>query len=191
MPINHTLVALLEAEQEPSPALYKVTVDEFLADPERIKYLTEAATHHDVLLQLQTRSERLARFFRGLRSFLWANPKSRTTCDIAAGTATFVFQTLPALHEQISTTELLDLFKPALELCLSPSQPPPMRKLASVLADCNSVLEHLASDASGVPILRQLACILSTSLADAPVLEVWTERLVRMAGSCKANHDVA
>ena len=191
MPSHHTLAALLEADQEPSPALYKVTVDEFLADPEQINYLTETDTQYDVLLQLQTRSERLLRFFRGLRYFLRANSKSMATSHIAAGTATFVVQTLPALHQQLSTTELIDLLNPALELCLSPSQPPPMRKLGSVLADCNSVLEHLATDFSGVPVLRQLACILSTSLLDAPLLETWTERLVRMVGSCKANHDVA
>ena len=191
MPVNHTLAALLEAEQEPTPALYRVTVDELLANPERIKYLTDTDTQYDLLLHLQTRSERLVRFFHGLRSFLFANPKSWPTSHIAAETATFVVQTLPALHQQLSVTELIDMLNSAFELCLSPSQPPPMRKLASVLADCNSVLEHLASDASGVSVLRQLACILSTSLLDAPVLETWTERLVRMVGSCVANHDVA
>ena len=186
-----TLPALLEEKNEPSIKSYNETVEDIIKDPQQLRSLTDDSVRDDILIVLTTHSHRLAQFFRLLRSTIRAKPKNPVFSTIAIETVNLLVDLLPHLHQLLGPTKTLEHLIPALDICLASSQPPLMRKLASVLADCNSVLEHLASDASGVPVLRQLACILSTSLADAPVLEAWTERLVRMVGSCKANHDVA
>ena len=187
MAIDSTLSALLETEDEPTPAVYKSTLEKFIDDQEQISSLTDTNIQEDVLLQLTTRSHRLVRFFSDLR----AKPKSLLSSHIAAGIATFLVQILPPLHQLLSPTEIRDLLTPALEICLAPSQPPPLRELASVLAGCGRLLEHLASDPNGSSVLRPWICKLGTSSLNAPILELWIERLVELVGSCKASHDFA
>lgn len=187
MAIDCTLSALLEADQEPTPATYKAAVDKFIESPEQISCLTETDVQENVLLQLTTRSNRLVRFFHGLRPILQADPKFWPTSHIAI----FLVQILPNLHQLLSPTKVLEFLTPALEICLAPSEPPPLRKLASVLADCGRLLEYLASDPYGSQVLCQWACTLGTSVLDTPILELWIERLVAMVGSCKASQVVA
>lgn len=188
MAIDSTLSALLEEKAEPSPAIYRKTVDKFIEDPDQVSCLTETDVQEDILFQLATHSDRLVRFFNGLRSVVRANPQSQSTTHIAAGLATFFEQILPNLHQLLLQTKLLEVLISGLEICLAPSQLPPLRKLASVIARCGRLLECLASDPRGSQVLRQWAC---TSVSDVPTLESWTERLVKMVDSCKMRHDVA
>ena len=185
------LLTLLEAETDPAPALYKRIIDRVLEDPDEVRHLTDDDVQEHVILHLTTCSDRLMRVFNGLRQFPGANHRSQTTSNLAAATADFLVQMLPALQEILLPAKVISFVIPALELCLQQFQPPPMRKLAFVLADCGRLLEHLASDLSGSQIMRQWASILGTSISNAPILELWTERLVSMVKSCKVGHDVA
>lgn len=190
MAIDSTLLALLEAEEEPTVAVYKNTVNKLIRDPEQISRLTDTNVKEDVIVYLEASSERLVYIFHGLRVFSRANPKPVPTSRMAAGIATFLAPIIPALHERLSPTKVLGLLTPAVEICLTPSQPPPLRKIVSIIAGCGRLLEYLASDPCSSQTLHRWVHKLGTSALDAPTLDLWTERLMKMVGTCQASQDV-
>lgn len=184
------LSALLSREEEPGQGLYNVAVESIVNDPQEIRRLTEGDAKHESLIQLTAHSHRLARVFRGLRSFAQKNPKSSTTAIIAAETVTLLVETLSSLHQLLTPAQVLEILIPALDTCFTSCTRPNLRDLASVLADCDTFLEHLAADRFGSEIIRQWGCSLGASVIDAGNLEVWTERLVKMVRCCMGNHEV-
>lgn len=69
MAIDSTLLALLEAEEEPTVAVYKNTVDKLIRDPEQISRLTDTNVQEDVIVYLEASSERLVQIFTASESF--------------------------------------------------------------------------------------------------------------------------
>lgn len=190
MAIDHPLATLLAADEEPSPTYYNGAVESVVKDPWQIKRLTEGDAKHETLVQLTTRSHRLARVFRGLRSFMKGEPRSSVSTTIAAETVALLIQTLPSLHQLLVPAQVLEILIPALDSCFASSSVPKSRHLASVLTECGTLLEHLAADRFGSEILYQWACLRGSVSLHTEALDVWTERLVKMAQLCVGNHDV-
>ncbi len=185
-----TLSELLSREEEPAQSVYNGAVESVVSEPRLIRRLTEGDNRHETLIQLTAYSHRLARVFRGLRSFAQREPGSFTTVMIAAETVTLLVHSLSSLHKILKPAQILEVIIPALNLCFISFTRPILRELASLLADCGTLLEHLAADRFGSEIIRQWACSPPSSVLDARVRELWTERLVKMVRSCVGNHDV-
>ena len=190
MTIDHPLAALLAADEEPRPTSYNGTVESIVNDPWQIKRLTEGDTKHETLVQLTTRSHRLARVFRGLTSFIKGELRSSATNIIAADMVALLIQILPSLHQLLVPAQVLEILIPAIDSCLTSSSLPQSRDLASVLTGCGTLLEHLAADRFGSETLYQWACLRGSVALHTETLEVWTERLVKMIQMCVGNHDV-
>ena len=191
MASKSSLSALLSREEEPSQSLYNNAVRTVVDDPDRIKRLTEDPVKDAILIHLITRAHRLARFFDGLYRFVRTASSSSTTFRLATETTKFLTLILPDLDHLLEPQEALELLVAALEVCFAPSQTPALRKLASVLEGCGTVLEHLASDRFGSSIVRQWAYLPSDSALDAGTREGWTGRLANMVSSCQGYHNVA
>ena len=188
---SSTLLALIEAESEPTPRSYNETVDDTIRNPQQISGLTQDSVRDDVLIHLTTRSHRLANFFSRLGSTVRKNPKVPFTINIAAETVDFLVGILPYAHKLLEPTKVLDFLIPALDICFAPSQRPALRELASIIAEAGSLLEYISSDRLGSDILRQWACTSNSLAIDAQTLETWTQRSLKMVVSCRKNHDVA
>lgn len=186
-----TLPALLKAENEPTPRSYNETVDDTTKNPQQISGLTEENALDDFLIVLTTHSHRLAHFFSCLRVALQPMPKSPTTSTIAAETVVLLVRILPQLHQLLEPTKVLDFLIPALDICFRSFKRPKLHELASVLAEAGSLLEYVSCDRIGSEILRQWTCTPNSLVLDVQTLETWTERFVKMVGSCRKNHDVA
>ena len=184
------LPALLGKEEESSQSVYNDAVESVVKNPQQIRLLIEGNAEQKTLVQLKTHSHRLARVFRGLRSFAQKNPKSSITARIAAEMVNLLVRTRSSLHQLLAPAQLLEILVPALDTCLKSYLRPKLRNMASVLADCGTLFEHLAADRFGSEIIRQWACTRDASVLDAGSLEIWTERLVNMVRSCMGNHDV-
>ena len=185
------LFALLEGENEPTPKVYSEAVDESIRNPPQIGALIGDSIRDDVLILLTTHSHRISQFFHRLRSVARQNPKSPSFSSIAAETVVLLVDVLPYLHQLLEPSKVLDFLIPALDLCFAPSQRPPLRELATVLASSGELLEHLVSDHLGIEIVRQWAAMQGTISMDAETLKLWTERLVSMVHNCTIDHHVA
>ena len=191
MSVNHTLTALLAAEQDPPRKTYKAAVESVINDPRQIRLLIEGDRKEDTLAQLTTRSSRLASFFICLHLRLRSNSGSSTVFRLATETATFLASILPDLHQFLQAENEIEMLVPALEVCFASSQLLALRELALALSQCGTLLEHLASNRSGSTIVRQWVHLPSNLTFDAAIQEVWTGRLVSMVSSCQGSHDVA
>ena len=191
MSSNSDLVSLLSEEKEPTQSQYHEVVEIVVKDPYHLEYLANDYVKDTVLLHLATRGYRLARFFDGLHHSVRANPRSSTTFNLAATTATFLTLILAELGQLLKPPSVLEFLVPSLEVCFASSRPPALRKLARVLARCGTLLEHLASDRFGSRIVRQWVYLPSTLALDAGAQEAWTARLVSMVSSCPGYHNVA
>lgn len=187
---NLALSALLGREEEPSHTIYSGAVENIIKDPQQITFLIEGNAEEKTLLQLTMYSHRLARIFGGLRSFAQKNPKSSITARIAAEQGNLLVWMLSSLHEHLAPAQILEILVPALDTCFISHVRPTLRNLASVLAECGTLFEHLAADRLGCGKLRQWVCLRDTSVLDLGSLEAWTERLVDMVRSCMGNHDL-
>ena len=185
-----TLLALLKAENEPTPNSYKEIVEDIIQKPDQISDLTEDNVRDDLLILLSTQSHRLAQFFRRLYSDVRQTPKSSTTSNIAAKTTDLLVGIVPSLHQLLDPNQVLDFLVPALDVCFASSQRPTLRELASMLVNSGTLLERLVSDHLGIAIIRQWASMQSAIALDAEILELWTERLVSMVHNCDIDHDV-
>lgn len=190
MPDGSGLLALLGKEEEPSHTVYSGAIESVVKDPQQIRLLIEGNAEEKTLVQLTMYSHRLAHVFRGLRSFAQKNPKSTITAKIAAEKVNLLVRTLSSLHQLLEPAQLLEILVPALDTCFTSYLRPTLRNLASVLADCDTLFEHLAADRFGSEIIRQWACSRDTSILDTGSLEAWTRMLVEMVRSCMGNHDV-
>ena len=191
MTVDHTLAALLAAEQDPPRKSYKAAVESVVNDPQQIRRLIEGDAKEDTLAQLTTRGSRLASFFICLHLRLRPNSGSSTVFRLATETTAFLTSILPDLHQFLQPENEIEMLVPALEVCFASSQPLALRELALVLGQCGTLLEHLASDRSGSTIVRQWVHLPSDLTFDAATQENWTGRLVSMISSCPGYHDVA
>ena len=188
---NVGLSALLSRDDEPSYSCYNDAVEIVVGNPSHLQRLTEGHVKDALLIHLTTRGYRLARFFDSLHRSVRAYSRSPTTFNVAAGTVTFLTLILPDLDHLLEPQKVLEFLVPSLEVCFAPSKTPALRKLALVLGECGTLLEHLTSDRSGSRIVRQWAYLPSTLALDARTQEAWTGRLVDMVSSCPAYHNVA
>ena len=185
------LVALLEAESEPTPKYYHDIVDDVIRNPQFLSGLSEGSIRDEVLILLTTRNHRRARFFHRLLSVARQTSQSSTISIIAAESVELLIDVLPDLHQLLETTKLLESLVPALDVCLISSQRPALCKLASVLVDSGFLLEYLVSDHLGVEVIRQWLSMQSPAALDAETLNLWTDRLVSMVHGCAIDHDSA
>lgn len=198
-----TLLTLLESELEPSRKFYDDTVKAIIRHPELISSLTQNDPE-EALLHLTQHSHRLAQLFDCLHDFQkllperpikhdqaahGLPPKALTRDRIASETVTFLLNILPTFHGIIESAQVVELLVPALENCLL-SSPPMLRKLASVIAGYDGILEHLACDESGGETVRRWVCLFITTTQDTATLKTWTRRLVDLVESCAAKHGV-
>lgn len=186
-----TLHILLESDHEPTLKSYNQVVEDTIKKPQQISGLTDDTVRDDILISLTTHSHRLAHFFRLLRSAVRPIPKSPIASTIATETVFLLVRMLPHLHQLLETTKVLELLIPALDICFASIQRPTLQELASVLAEAGPLLEYISSDRLGSEILRQWTCTPNPLALDAQTLESWTQRFVKMVGSCRKNHDVA
>ena len=183
------LVALLEAEFEPTQKYYNDIVDDVIKNPQLISGLSEETVRDDVLISLTTRHHRLARFFHRLLSVARQTSKSSTAIIIAAELVGLLIDILPDLHQLLETPKVLEFLVPALDVCFVSSQRPALCKLASVLVKSGFLLEHLVSEHLGVEVIRQWLSMQSPTTLDAETLSLWTNRLVSMVQGCAIDHD--
>ena len=185
------LVALLDAESEPTQKHYNDIVEDVIRNPQLISGLSEGSVRDEVLILLTTRHHRLTRFFLRLLSVARQTSKSSTASIIAAESVELLVDVLPDLHQLLETTKLLESLVPALDVCFISSQRPALCKLASVLVNSGFLLEHLVSDHLGVEVIRQWLSMQSPMALDAETLSLWTDRLVSMVHGCAIDHDTA
>jgi len=205
-----TLLGLLESEVEPSRSVYDETVNGIIRHPEHISSLAQGHTKEKTLLHLTTHSHRLAHVFHRLHAFQKLQPKPPirrrlafvrdhafqhlppeppARDRIASETVNLLLEILPTFPGIIEIAQVVELLVPALENCFV-SQPPTLRKLASVLAGYGNILEHLASDESGGETMCHWVCLPITVTQDAATLETWTRRLVDLVESCTVKHGI-
>ena len=185
------ILALLSANDEPAHSAYHTAIDNTVRDSQCLKRLIEDRVKDEILIHITTRGHRLAQFFHGLHQSVRADPRSSTTLSLATETANFLTWMLPDLDQLLEPMKVLELLVPSLEICFVPCKPPSLRKLASVLSGCGTLLEHLAADRSGSRIVRQWAYLSRTLSMDAKTQESWTGRMVNMVSSCPGYHNVA
>ena len=178
------LVALLDAESEPTQKHYNDIVDDVIRNPQLISGLSEGSIRDEVLILLTNRHHRLARFFRHLLSVARQTSKSSTASIIAAELVELLIDILPDLHQLFEATKLLEFLVPALDVCFIPSQRPAMCKLTSVLVNSGFLLEYLVSVHLGVEVIRKWLSMQSPTALDAETLSLWTGRLVSMVHGC-------
>jgi len=205
-----TLLGLLESEVEPSRNVYDETVNDIIRHPEHLSSLAQGDTKEKILLHLTTHSHRLAHLFHRLHTFQKLQPKPpirrypasvrdrafqylpsepAARDRIALETVTLLLEILPTFPGIIEIARVVELLVPALNVCFV-SQPPTLRKLASVLAGYGNILEHLISDESGGETVCHWVCLPITVTQDAATLETWTRRLVDLVGSCTVKHGI-
>ena len=184
------LVALLEAEDEPTQKYYNDLVDDVIRNPQLISDLSERSVRDDVLISLTGRHYRLAKLFHRLQSFGRQNAKSTATSQIASRSAELLIDVLPYLHQLLEVTKVLDFVLPALDVCFLSSQRLALRELASLLTKSGTLLEHMVSDHVGAEIIRQWISMQSPAALDTETLEIWTDKLVSMVHKCAIDHDV-
>ena len=185
------LVALLDAESEPTQKHYNDIVDDVIRNPQLISGLSEGSVRDEMLILLTTRHHRLARFFHRLLSVARQTSKSSTASIITAESVDLLIDILPDLHQLLETTKLLEFLVPALNVCFISPQRPALCKLASVLVNSGFLLEHLVSDHLGVEVIRQWLSMQSSTALHAESLSLWTDRLVSMVHGCVIDHDTA
>lgn len=185
------LVALLDAEFEPTQRYYNDIVDDVIRNPQLISRLLEGSVRDEALILLTTRHHRLARLFHRLLSVVRQTSKTSTANIIAAESVELLTDILPDLHQLLETTKLLESLVPALDVCLMSSQRPALCKLATVLVNTGLLLEHLVSDHLGVEVIRQWLSMQSPMALDAETLSLWTDRLVSMMHGCAIDHNTA
>ena len=202
--VNHrALLTLLESDDEPSRGLYKFAVNELIENPKWITGLVQDETKEVALMHLASRSHRVAHLFQCLHPFLLIEPDPRmerlmfsqieylpsTRDRIITETATFLLEMLPSLLDVLEVPQVIELLVPALENCfLSP--PPALHKLASVIAGCGNILEHLTSDESGGKAMIQWANLKIMKIEDSVTLKTWTQRLIDIVDSCAGKHGI-
>lgn len=188
---SSTLLALLEADHEPTHKTYIDTVDDVVRNPRQISSLVGEDVRNDVLILLSTRSLHLAQFYRRLRFVARQNTKAPDFNDIATETVVLLIHTLSELHQLLEPSTVLDFLVPALDVCFASPRRPALRELASVLGSSGVLLEHLVSDHLGVEIIRQWASMQNMTALDADTLGLWTEKLVNMVQKCAIDHHLA
>jgi len=205
-----TLLALLESEVEPSRNVYNETVNGIIRQPEHISSLAQGDGKEKTLLHLTTHSHPLAHLFHRLHAFQKSQPKPPITCRLASvrdqafrylpfeppardrkasETVTLLLEILPTFPGLIEVAQVVEFLVPALENCFV-SQPPTLRKLASVLTGYGNILQHLASDESGGETMRHWVCLPIIMTQDVATLETWTRRLVYPVESCTVKHGI-
>ena len=195
-----TLFTLLASELEPSRNDYVEIAKSVTNNPGQISDLIQDERKEETLLHLIAHSGRLARLFRCIResqeSPLNREYGKRTVLSrtlardaIVSEIIIFFLELLPAVSGILEDAQVIELLISGLENCLL-SQPPSLQKLARSLADNGNFLEQLASDESGGKILQRWVSFPITASQDAKTLEIWTQKLVDLANSCKGNHGI-
>ncbi len=180
------LTALLAAEEDPSTACYKKAVDDVIHDLQQISCLMD----DEVMIHLATNYVRLARFFRSLRSTL-PSVRALRVDEVAVRMTDLLTKLIPELYQLLELQQLVVSLTPALEICLAPSQPRGLRRLAKVISGCGGLLEYLASDPCGSVVIRQWVYLPTFQALDVESKAVWTQKLSSMVSSCTGNHEIA
>lgn len=195
-----TLFSLLGSDLEPNRNAYVEIANTVANDPGQISDLIQDGRKEETLLYLIAHSNRLARLFRCVRDFQapslnrehgrrTVQPRTLAKDAIASEIVIFCLELLPLVSGILEDAQVIELLISALENCL-PSQPPSLQKLAKALADNGNLLEQLACDESGGNILQQWISLPITANQNTNTLEIWAQRLVDLASSCKGNHDI-
>lgn len=195
-----TLFTLLGSDLEPSRNAYVEIAKSVTNNPGQISNLIQDERKEETLLHLIAHSGRLARLFHCIRE-LQESPLNRAhgkrtvpartlvSDAIASDIVIFFLELLPSVSGILEDAQVIELLVSGLENCLL-SQSPSLQKLARALAENGKFLEQLASDESGGKILQRWVSFSITASQDANTLEIWTQKLVDLANSCKGNHGV-
>ena len=180
------LISLLDSQAEPSQRVYNDTVKAAIQDSQKLSTLNE----EKLSLHLATDSSRFVRFFELLHTHVLKLAPAAAH-EVAAQTSEFLIRVVPELNELLDADVMIQILTPTLSICLTPSQPLGLRKLAGVLTICPKLLEKLISHSHTSSSMQRWVSLPTTVAFDQATQYTWLARFSQMILSCSGNHDVA
>ena len=144
-----------------------------------------------LLLQISSRSNRLARFLEKLYIYQRDHPKCPSNPRTTNAVLSLVLDILPSLITILDPEEIIHLLIPTLQKCLSHRPVPSnLRQLAAHVTDSEVLCELLLSHPSASPLFLKWVSLADAAIHDPKILHSWTTKTVKMATTCLGNHQI-
>lgn len=186
-----TINELLASDASPSASCYESVLDCVIRDPASTVPRAGEPGHDVLVLNIVSRSYRISHLLERLHTFLATHPTCATQEKVAAMVFQLLLSILPYLVQMLEMRKVVELLAPALLICFSPPVPPPnMQSLAVIIADSGNLVELLSSDERGSHAVMKWASLSRMAMQDHGAVASWTRKLMTMASTCIADHDI-
>ena len=179
-------MSVLSQSHKPTPKDYNFLIESLSQKRDFLTHLTQENSREWLLMQLTSRSDRLARLFQRIRSAPASLLPTELRYSIAEQLVALLLDLLPALSDILEDGTIIETLTPALAICIE-QQPPHFPKLARKIN--TTIIQSLFANESSGNIMRKWGMNARKLMPrDAITIQNWTTALVCMAENCPPDH---
>ena len=187
-----TLQELLRSEVDPRYSEYDEAAKKCIGDTQGHALPDWNENRDIILLDLTSRSHRLACYLRRVYLFQ-SNAEDETTKEYAAAIITqLLLDIVPPCLDLLELSDIVNFLVPGLTACLFPRSPPPtLQQVAEVVAGSSKLVQLLISDPAGSQVFGKWVSKSNPTKHQPTIVRRWTTSLIDMIATCNSNHGVA
>ena len=188
----NTLTDILRSEVEPRHSEYEEAAKKCTAGAKSIALPDWDDDRDIILLDLTSRSHRLAYFLHRVHRSQ-SNAEDEATKEQTAATITqLLLDIIPPCLDHLALSDVVNFLVPGLTACLFPRSPSPtLPRLAEVVAGSSKLVQLLISDPAGCQVFSKWLSKSGTAKHQPATLKRWTTSLIDMVAVCNSNHGVS
>ena len=187
-----TLKALLRSDVEPKYSDYDEAAKKCIRSTKSHALPDWNEDRDIILLDLTSRSHRLACYLRRMYLFQSNAEDERTKEQAAATISQLLLDIIPPSLDLLGLSDVLTFLVPGLTACLLPRSPPPtLQQVAEVVAGSSKLMQLLISHPAGSQVFGKWVSKSNTTKHQPNTLRMWTTSLIAMVATCNSNHGVS